>query len=1038
MNIGELSVRHKVISWLLVILLVGGGIAGFDAMGKLEDPNFTIKEAKIITEYPGATAQQTQDEVTYHIEEAIQRMPQLKRIKMSISRPGYSDIQIEFKDEYTTTDFPDIYDELRRKIADMKHKLPPGAQEPTIVDEFADVYGLYFAVTGVGYTYRDLKDVADNLQRELVLVPGVRKIVIGGAQDEVVYVEISRARLGQLGITPERVLEVLASQNLVADGGKVRVGDEFVRISPTGEFQSVAEIGNLLISSDARGEDKRFVYLSDIATIRRAYRDEPGKMVFVNGQPALTVGISMLPGENVVNVGKRLRKRFDELRETLPVGMEVHEIYDQPTAVDKSVNGFIINVSEALVIVIVVLLFFMGLRTGLIIGAVLLITVAGTLWIMQMFGIQLQRVSLGALVIALGMLVDNAIVVAEGMLVRIRGGMPASKAARDVVGSTMMALLGGTAIGILAFSAIGLSQNNTGEFARSLFYVILISLSLSWITAISTTPLLCALFLKADPQTAEKKADPYGGILFQLYRGLLETALRYRWVTVAGVFGLFVTAVIGFGNVKEAFFPNANTPMFFVDIWSIEGTDIRKTRDDTLKVSEFLRKQPGVVQTTSVIGGGDARFSLVYEPKEDSPAYAQVIVRTETREQIPSVWSSVENFMTLEMPQIDPIIKPLRIGPGRDGKIEARFHGPDAVVLRRLADKAMAVFRDDPETKEIRHDWRQPQKLIRPIFNEQLARQLGITRQDLAHALKRAFEGEQVGLYRDGIRLLPILVRPPIVERKDVTNIQDVPLWSPTLRRSIPIQQIVLRFDTVWEETVIRGRNRKQTIIASANPTGDLTSEVFARVKPKIEAIELPPGFSLSWGGEYEDSFEAQSALFSALPVGFLFMIVVSILLFGKIRQPLIIWLTVPLALIGVTAGMLIFDGKFDFMSLLGLLSLIGLLIKNAIVLIEEIDQQIAGGKLPYDAIVESSVSRMRPVTMAAATTVLGMIPLLQDVFFINMAITIMGGLTFATVLTLIVVPVLYAVFFRVPSPPLQAKSRPALTDGSSDTVMEA
>ncbi|MGI9523520.1 MAG: efflux RND transporter permease subunit, partial [Hyphomicrobiaceae bacterium] len=614
------------------------------------------------------------------------------------------------------------------------------------------------------------------------------------------------------------------------------------------------------------------------------------------------------------------------------------------------------------------------------------------------------------------------------MLVRIRRGVPASQAAREVVGSTMMALLGGTLIGILAFSAIGLSQNNTGEFARSLFYVILISLSLSWLTAISTTPLLCAMFLKPGSKPDAVGEDPYRGGLFDAYRNILEAALRYRWITVGAAAALFAAAVAGFGHVKQAFFPNANTPLFFVDVWSIEGTDIRKTRDDTLMVSAFLRKQPGVVQTTSVIGGGDARFSLVYEPKENSQAYAQVIVQTESRDLIPQVWSSVETYMKDQLPQLDPIIKPLRIGPGRDGKIEARFHGPDPIELRKLADKAKAIFRQDPETKEIRDDWRQPQKLIRPIFNEQVGRQLGITRKDLAAALKRAFEGEQVGLYRDGIRLLPILLRPPPAERGDVNNIHDILVWSPTLQRSVPVQQVVTRFETVWEETVIRGRDRQQTIIASANPTGELTSEVFDRVRPKIEAIDLLPGYSLSWGGEYEDSYEAQAALFTALPMGFLLMIIVTIILFGKIRQPLIIWLTVPLALIGVTGGMLLFDGRFDFMSLLGLLSLIGLLIKNAIVLIEEIDQQIGGGKEPYSAILVSSVSRMRPVTMAAATTVLGMIPLLQDVFFVNMAITIMGGLTFATVLTLIVVPVLYAVLFGIKP----QSSEPALAPSSA------
>ncbi|KZK86303.1 Cobalt-zinc-cadmium resistance protein CzcA [Pseudovibrio sp. W64] len=1017
MDIGGYSVKNRVVSWLLIIVLVGGGILGFDEMGKLEDPNFTIKEAKIITTYPGATAQQTQEEVTYHIEDAVQKLPQLKRIKMSISRPGYSDIQIQFKDEYTTEQFPNIYDELRRKIADVRHELPPGVGEPVIVDDFADVYGIYLAISGMGYTYRDLKDVAETLQRQLVLVPGVRKIVIGGAQQEVVYIEISRARLGELGLSAERISELLSSQNIVADAGSVRVGDEYIRISPTGEFNSVAVISGLLISSEDEGADKKAVYLGDIATITRAYEEQPSKMVYFNGLPSLTLGISMLPGQNVVNTGKAINEKFEELVDTIPIGIQGHIIYNQPEAVDQSVSGFIVNVGEAIVIVIVVLLLFMGLRTGLIIGAVLLITVAGTLWFMQLFNIELQRVSLGALVIALGMLVDNAIVIAEGMLIRIKAGMKAAKAASEVVSSNAMALLGGTVIGILAFSAIGLSQTSTGEFARSLFYVILISLSLSWITAVSTTPLLCALFLRPDKKTEEsEEKDPYAGRVYMSYRSVLETAIRFRWVTVSAAFSLFLAALVGFGYVPQAFFPNSNTPMFFVDIWEVEGTDIRKTRDDTLKVAEFVRNQAGVTQTTSLIGGGDARFSLVYEPKENSPAYAQIIVQTETRDQIPDVWAATQKFMFEEMPQLDPIIKPLRIGPGRDGKIEARFHGTDPVLLRNLAGEAMRIMRADEDSKDVRTDWRQPQKLIKPIFNEQVARQLGINRQDLSVALAQAFEGSQVGIYRDGTRLLPIVVRPPEAERKDVSHIRDVEVWSPILQRSVPVQQVVNRFDTVWEETVIRGRNRMQTIIASANPKGELATPLFNRIKGDVEAIELPPGYSFSWGGEYEDSAEAQAGIYGALPAGFALMIVTSILLFGSVRQPLIIWLTVPLAIIGITAGLLAMNGSFDFMSLLGALSLIGLLIKNAIVLIEEIDQQ-AETKDLYLAIVDSCVSRMRPVAMAAATTVLGLIPLLQDAFFVNMAMTIMGGLSFATVLTLIVVPVLYAILFNVKNP---------------------
>lgn len=1011
MNIGEYSVRNRVISWLLVIIFVGGGIQGYQKMGKLEDPAFTIKQAKIVTLYPGATAEQVQSEITYHIEEAIQNMEQLRRLKATFSRPGLSEITVEFKDKYVTADFPNIYDELRRKIADMKDKLPPGAQDPMIIDDFADVYGVYLALTGEGYSYRDLKDTADELKKQLVLVPGVRKVVIGGEQQEVVQVEISRAKLAELGISLASIQRVLSSQNLVADAGSIQVNREYLRIEPTGEFTSVQSIGDLLISSN----DKRLIYLKDIAEIRRVYEEVPKRFIYFNGKPALSIGISMAAGENVIAVGEALDKRFSELKGTFPVGMQLQAIYDQPKEVENSTNAFLDNVLAALVIVFLVLLVFMGLRSGVIIGTILLITVAGTLWIMELFGIELQRISLGALIIALGMLVDNAIVIAEGMLVRIQKGMDAAKAASEVVSANMWALLGGTIIGILAFSAIGLSQNSTGEFTRSLFYVILISLLLSWITAVSTTPLLCSLLLKADKKKTGEQSDPYSGKVFQTYRGLVKKAIHFRWVTVGVVVALFALSVYGFGYVKQAFFPDSNTPLFFVDIWEPEGTDIRITRNDTLKIETFLREFPGVINTTSVVGGGDQRFSLVYEPKESSSAYAQIIVETETREQIAAAWNAVDEFMLNEMPWLDPNIKALRIGPGRDGKIEVRFSGPDPKVLRELADKANDIYRADPEAKDVRDDWRNPVKVIQPVFNESVGRQLGITREDLAAALNMASRGQSIGIYREGIRQLPIRVRSPESERADIARLRDINVYSPILQQTVPVSQVVSGFETVYQNGIIKSYNRIFTIIASCNPRGALASPLFSRVRPQVEAIPLPPGYSLAWGGEYEDSSEAQEGLAKALPGGFLLMIITSILLFGKVRQPLIIWLTVPLAWIGITAGLLVMNGAFDFMSLLGALSLIGLLIKNAIVLIEEIDIQIESGKPEFTAILDSSVSRMRPVMMAASTTILGVIPLLSDVFFVNMSITLMGGLGFATVLTLIIVPVLYAILFRIP-----------------------
>ena len=1014
MNIAEYSVTKKVTTWLFIILLLAGGATALQEISRLEDPEFTIKQAKVYTLYQGATPQEVEREVTYHIENAVQQLQQLKRVE-SISQNGFSEVTVIIKDKYKKQDFPNIWDELRRKITDTQPLLPPGAQTSVVFDDFGDVFGLFYALTGDGYTYRELKDYADILKEQLLLVPGVRKINIDGDQKEVAYLEVSRANMTKLGISSLQFKRVLKSQNLVSDSGNVRVGDEYIRINPTGQLQSVQAIGNLLLG----GTNGSLVRIKDVATVHRAYEEVPTKYTFYNGKPSLTVGISMLPGQNVVAVGKRLDARLAELQSVTPVGMQLHAIYDQPGIVDVSVKGFINNVALALVIVIIVLLFFMGLRTGLIIGAILLITVSGTVWFMNAMGIDLQRISLGALIIALGMLVDNAIVVAEGMLVRIKRGEDGVKAAREVVGSTMWALLGGTIVGIVAFAAIGLSQDSTGEFANSLFWVILISLLLSWFTAVTMTPLLCIQFLKPDPPTApgEEKADPYAGFLFQKYRSVLATAIDNRWTTTAIVVSLFASSLFGFGFVKHSFFPDSNTPMFFFDLWNVEGDDIRKTRDDILKIDAYLHSLDGVDNTAAFVGGGATRFTLVYDPESPTSAYGQIIITTNTLEDIPRISQQLLEYTAVNFPNSEPKTKALRIGPGRDAKIEARLSGPDPVVLRELSQQVQKIMADDGNAINIRDDWRQPVKVIRPIYNEKAARQLGITRKNVSDAMLAAFDGIQVGLFKDGIRLLPIILRPPEAERIDVSTIRDIPVNSPILKNMVPIGQVVSDFKIEWADAKIRKRNRIYTITPSCDPAQGLATALLDRIKPQIEAMHLPPGYFLEWGGEFEDSRDANNAINSSLPAGFLTMIVIVILLFGKVRQPLIIWLTVPLAIIGITAGLLSMNVAFGFMGLLGALSLVGLLIKNAIVLIEEIDMNIASGRESYNAILDSAVSRMRPVMMAASTTILGMAPLLSDVFFLDMAVVIMFGLGFASLLTLIVVPVLYAIFFNIKSP---------------------
>ncbi len=1008
MNIAEYSVTKKVTTWLLIILFLGGGFTALQEISRLEDPEFTIKEAKIYTLYPGATPIEVEREVTYHIEDAVQQLKQLKRVE-SISQNGFSEVTVVIKDKYKKPEFPNIWDELRRKVHDVQSSLPPGAITSVVYDDFGDVYGLFYALSGEGYSYRELKDYADILKEQLLLVPGVRKITIDGAQQEVAYLEVSHAKMAALGITPDQLNVVLKSQNLVSDSGNVRVGGEYIRINPTGQLKSVQEIGELLISGSA----DTLVRIKDLATVRRAYQEVPLKLNYFNGKPALNIGISMLSGQNVVAVGELLDIRLAELQTVTPVGMHLDPIYNQPVIVDVSVNGFVLNVVLALVIVIVVLLFFMGLRTGFIIGAILMLTVSATIWFMNAMDIELQRISLGALIIALGMLVDNAIVVAEGMLIRIRRGEDGVKAAREVVAATMWPLLGGTIVGILAFAAIGLSSDATGEFANSLFWVILISLLLSWFTAVTMTPLLCVQFLKAD-KPGEAEADPYGGFLFVKYRSLLSGAIHARWLTLSLVIIMFAASVFGFGYVKQSFFPDSNTPMFFFDLWNVEGSDIRKTRDDLLKIDEYIRSLDGVVSTAAFVGGGATRFTLVYKPESPTTAYGQIIITTETLADLERVDKLILAYAAEHLPDSEPKTKRLRIGPGRDAKIEARISGPDPIVLRRLSEQIQQIYADDGGAINIKDDWRQPVKVVRPIYNEKAARQLGITRENVSDAMLTAFDGHQVGLFKDGIRLLPIVVLPPMIEREDVSVIRDISVYSPILKHTVPIGQAVSDFEIEWADAKIRKRNRIYTIIPSCDPSGPLATPLYQRIKPIIESMTLPPGYFLEWGGEYEDARDANTAIASSLPGGFLAMIIVVILLFGKVRQPLIIWLTVPLALIGITAGLLLMNVAFGFMGLLGALSLVGLLIKNAIVLIDEIDQQIDSGKEHLAAILDSSVSRMRPVMMAASTTILGLAPLLTDVFFLDMAVVIMFGLGFASILTLIIVPVLYAIFFNV------------------------
>ncbi|WP_432471526.1 efflux RND transporter permease subunit [Amphritea sp. HPY] len=1021
MKLTEYSIRNPVTSWMFALILLLGGIISYNGLGRLEDPEFTLKMAMVTTSYPGASPAQVEEEVTYPIENALQQLPYVDFVT-SISSTGLSQIIVEMKGTYRKDDLKQIWDELRRKVNDLTPGLPPGVMSPKVIDDFGDVYGVLLAVSGEGYSYEELKDYVDYLRRELVLIKGVGKVSVAGEQQEQVVVEIARNKLSALGIPPDRIYQLLQTQNQVSNSGSIKIGSEYIRLHPSGEFQTVEELEGLLISNPGASE---LIYLGDVAEVRRAYAEVPQNITNYNNQQALLVGISFASGVNVVEIGLALEQRMAELEYVRPIGMEVSNVYNQPAEVDNSMQGFMLSLTQAVAIVIAVLLIFMGLKSGILIGLILMLTVFGSFIFMKIFAIDLQRISLGALIIALGMLVDNAIVITEGILIGIKKGKTKLQAAMEITRQTNLPLLGATVIAVTAFAPIGLSSDATGEFAGSLFWVLLISLLLSWITAITLTPFFADLMFKEKPNVSiddEDDAELYKGAIFTGYKALLNICMRFRALTMLLMVALFVAAVAGFGQVKQSFFPPSNTPIFYLDYWRYQGSDIRETQKDIEAIQAYLLQQKSVEQITTTAGRGAPRFMLTYGPEKSYAAFGQLIIRVENRAALHPVMADLRDYMANNYPQAEFKIKQMEIGPSTDAKIEARFTGPDPDQLRQLAGQAIAVLQADAGAHNIRHDWRQRTKVIRPQFNEAMGRRVGISKQDLDQLLLSTFSGQQVGLYREGTQLLPIMARAPQSERLTIDSLPELQIYSQAANAYVPITQVTNGFDTDWEDSLILRRDRKRTLTVMADHDvlgNETAASLFKRVKPGIEAIPLPPGYKMEWGGEYESSSDAQAALFGGLPMGYLVMFIITVLLFNSIRAPLVIWATVPLALIGVSVGLLVMGAPFSFMALLGLLSLSGMLLKNGIVLVDQINLELSQGKDPYLAVFHSAVSRVRPVAMAAITTILGMIPLLFDVFFESMAVTIMFGLGFATVLTLIVVPVLFTLLYRIPYRPL-------------------
>lgn len=1011
MNSAEFSIRNPLFCIMAIAISLIGGWLAYQNMARFEDPEFTIRQARIFTQYPGASPREVMDEVTEPLETAFQQMPEVETVE-SISSAGLSEITVEirYRDSPSKSALKLIWTKLRNQVNDAQNELPPGAGPSMVNDDFGDVFGIYYLITGDGYSPAELLSYAKTLRRSLLTIDGVARINIIGDQDEVIYVEISRERAAALGVSINDIYASLSQQNAIVGSGNVVLGDERIEIDPSGRISSVEAIEGVIIGDPQSGGVTR---LGAVANVVRQYREPAEQYIRFDGEPAIGLGISNISGANVVKMGEAVSERIAALENQRPVGVELNEYYHQGKAVDESIAAFAANVLAALGIVFATLFIFMGFRSGLVMGATVLVTMAATLLIMWVGGIPMHRISLGALIISLGMLVDNGVVITDGILVDVSKGRDRIAAAREIARKNVKPLLGGTLVGIIAFAPIGFAPGDTAEYTGALFWVVMIALGLSWAFAFTITPLFC--YWAFPQQSASDQINKPDGRFMTAYKVLIRRILKNKALSLAATFAVFVVSLWGFQFVKVGFFPASTTPQVVLDYYLPEGTDIERTREDMIRLEEFAATISGVEHVQTLIGGNALRYMLIYQAGTNSSAYGQLLIRTENYRENEHVIATLQNEVDRAFP--DGVGKAWRftLGPGGGSKIEASFSGPDPAVLRQLANQTKAIMAADGGAILIKDNWRRQIPVLEPILSANKTERAGLSRQDIAEALEENFNGVQRGIYREGDDLIPIISRAPAAERFDPWNMVSIQVLSTSTGRTVPLAQTLDDVQMIWRDSRILRTDRSLTIKAQADPAlGVIADDLFSRLRPQIEGIALPVGYSLKWDGEFGNSSEAQGNLASTIPLGLMAMILVVIFLFNALRQPAVIWAVVPLAIVGVTFGLVVTRTPFEFMGILGLLSLSGLLIQNSLVLVDSTDEMIREGTPRFDALVESAASRLRPVTMGAFTTVLGVLPLYFDAFFRSMTVVLAFGLSFATLITLLVTPALYALFFGI------------------------
>lgn len=1004
-TLAKFFLKNRALSWLLLVLILLGGVVAYVGMGKLEDAPFTIKQAVVTTTYPGASPLEVQQQVTDVLEEAIQSLGELYYLKTE-NRAGLSKITVYVKKEIRADAMQQLWDKLRRKVGDAQGKLPAGAGTSVVNDDFGDVLGVFYGLSSAVHTYRELEEQAERLKNELLAVPDVARVELYGVQNRTIEVEADPSLLAASGLTMADIAAAFDRQNHIVDAGAVETAHNRLRIDAAGSFTTLQELENLTVTS----RDGSYFRLGELAAVSESYVRPARSRMEMDGLPTIGIAISTVADGNVVDMAERVAARLSQLEQDMPEGYCLRTVYDQGHESSVANDGFVLNLIISVVTVIAVLLFFIGMKNGILIGSGLVFSIFGTLIYMYGTGIALQRMSLAAIIIAMGMLVDNAIVVYDATLVNMQRGMRKRTAILAAVGTTAMPLLGATLIAVLTFLPVYLSPHITGELLSSLFIVIAVSLLLSWVLAVSQNVFFVQEFVRR-PRPDELKGELFQGRMYDRFRRALRWTIRRRWFVLASMVVLLAASALGFRSIPQQFMPLLDKQYFSVDVWLPEDTRVEETLRQAEALAEKLMQHEGVRHVSTFVGQTPPRYYLANAAYGPQSNYAQCLVEAVS----PSVARSMQVGLQDELSQTfsDALIRVNRfeLNSIPQALIEARFCGDDPRVLDSLTSMAIDIMRRNPKVMNARNEWGNKAMLVRAAYDPVKAGRLNLGKADLMTAVKSTNDGTLVGIYRDGDKQVPVLLRTVGGGQLSQAALEDLPVWNG--RNSVPLAQVTDSIGIGWEWPLVKTYNRRLSMAAQCDvQPGHTMKEVHSEIRDEIERIGLPAGYSFFWDSQYKDQKEAMEALTKYFPLAIVFLVLILVALFGNFRQPSIIFLILPLSVIGVVVGMLVTGFQFGFFCIAGWLGLLGMIIKNVIVLLDEVNIQRRAGVAPVEAIVEATVSRTRPVLMAAITTIFGSIPLLFDVVFGGMAATIVFGLSFATLLTLFVTPALYAVFY--------------------------